>query len=292
MPLRTIERGLHAAYSAAASLTMALPPERETWPTTPAEVRAVEALCPAFTRVTLHAEMFRTLELTGPDEYFGLFMPPADAPVVTPPDDERDPRSAVAAMDDAVRPQLRWYTIRMLRPEHAEIDVDIVDVGHDGPGARWLRDVRVGDEVGVRVQSALYSAAPAGGHHVLIADETGLPGLLAIVDAARERATGKGEDSQDAQPRLTCVVEVPDATYLHPEVADTGITVVQRGTNASGSAAVAALADLDVDDADYAWVCAEGSAVAAIKRHLTKERGLSRRAITASGFWSVGRPRP
>ena len=110
-------------------------------------VTRVVELNPVMRRITLSAPEIRDYSLLGPDEYFGLFMPPADAPVVTPPDDERDPRSAVAAMDDAVRPQLRWYTIRMLRPEHAEIDVDIVDVGHDGPGARWLRDVRVGDEV-------------------------------------------------------------------------------------------------------------------------------------------------
>ena len=102
MPLRTIERGMHAVYSAAASLTMALPPERETWPTTPAEVRAVEALCPAFTRVTLHAEMFRTLELTGPDEYFGLLMPGADGRLHLPDPERTNVRTAIA--DDARLP--------------------------------------------------------------------------------------------------------------------------------------------------------------------------------------------
>lgn len=285
MALRTIERGLHAAYSAAASLTMALPPQRDTCPSTAARITDVRRLSPAFTRVTLAAETFRTLELTGPDEYFGLFMPPPGAPVTLPEEDESNPRAAVATMPDDVRPELRWYTIRELRRRDGEIDVDVVSVGHDGPGARWVRSVAAGDEVGVRVQSALYSAAPTQGHHLLVADETGLPGMLAVLDANAALAPS-------ARPRLTCVLEIPDDAYLHAEVLVADIQVVRRGSGTPGSALRAALPELDLDPVDYAWVCAEGGTVAAVKRHLTRERGLSRRAITASGFWSLGRPRP
>ncbi|WP_052466134.1 siderophore-interacting protein [Mobilicoccus massiliensis] len=271
-----LERGVVAAYSAVASATMAVPPKRTSCPQFVARVAGVRDLSPMFRRVTLDAPELETLERLGADEYVGLFMPRPGVPVQLPPAGD-NPRGELTRVPEDVRPDLRWYTIRAQRG--SQIDIDIVNSAHDGPGARWTRAVRPGDEVGVRVQGALYAGAPAGGHQVLLADETGLPGLLAILEAHPDRA-------------LTALVEVPTAEFVHDEVVAAGVPVVLRGDSAPGSALLAELEQAIVAPIDYAWVCAEAGTIAACRRHLVKQRGVSRRAVMASGFWRVGAPRP
>ena len=201
------------------------------------------------------------------------------------PADTGDPRRALAALPEEIRGDLRWYTIRAHRPETAEIDVDVVCTDHGGPGSRWIRGVAVGDEVGVWVGVALHVDAP--GHHLLLADETGLPGLLAILEAAR------------AHPdrTYTALVELPDEDHMPPELAEHDVRVVLRGSRAPGTALTPALEALDPGAAhlppiDHAWICAEGGTVAACRARVLRGHHVPRRHVVSSGFWRLGRPRP
>lgn len=277
-----VERGIVATYTKVASRTMAMPPQREHYPQFASRVVEVVDLSPAFRRVVVEAPEVEDLELLGPDEYVGLFMPRPGQPL-TLPENVWNPRSALGKMPQETRPELRWYTIRAHDPRRARLGIDIVSSGHDGPGARWTASVQVGDEVGVRVQTAPYASAPPTGHHLLLADETGLPGLLAILEDNARRP--------DA-PRLTTLVEVPTEDHVYDDVRAAGLDVLLRGDGAPGSALLPALEALTPGQVDYAWVCAEGGTVAAAKKHLVRERGVDKRAVMATGFWRLGRPRP
>lgn len=275
-----LERPAMTALRAAHALQAASPPTRDHCPQFRADVTVLRDVSPAFRRVTLRADELRDLTLTGPDEYVGLFMPEPGLPLQMP-ENRDDPRAAVAALPVDTRPGLRWYTIRAHRPEKGEIDIDIVRSGHDGPGAVWIRDVCVGDEVGVRVCVSLYGSAPEVGHHLLLADETGLPGMLAVLDAYGD----------DPGRRFTALVEVPSEDFLHGEVDDAGTHVVFRGSRTPGSALQEALTGADLAPVDYAWICAEGGAVAACRRHVVRRLNVPRRSVMASGFWKLGQPR-
>ena len=52
------------------------------------------------------------------------------------------------------------------------------------------------------------------------------------------------------------------------------------------------LAQEPIPGLGYAWICGEGSMVAAARRHLMRGQGLDRRRISHSGYWRLGRPRP
>ena len=277
------ERGAIAAYSAMYGATMALPPRRDFYPQFPATVNAVQDLAPAFRRVTLQAAPLRGLTLLGPDEYVGLYLPSPGVDLYLP-EDSLNPRPALSRLPVEVRPDLRWYTIRAHRRAHGEVDIDIVSKGHDGPGARWIGRVRVDDSIGLRIGSAPYASAPRNGHHVLLADETGLPGALAVLDASARLPTS-------ARPQLTVLLEVPGQGHLPDDAHRAGIDVVYRGEGAPGSALLPALSDLALGRPDYAWVCAEAATIAGARRHLVKERCMSRRKVMASGFWKVGSER-
>ena len=273
----TAKSTIRAVYSR----SMALPPERDHCPQFSARVTAVTDLTPAFRRVTITAPEISDVALMGPDEYVGLFMPSPGQGLQMPDYAGLNPRSTLSRIPEASRPDLRWYTVREHRAALAEIDIDIVSRGHDGPGARWITRVKPGDPVGLRFQTAPYGSAPDVGHHVLIADETGLPGVLEILSAHKS----------DPELRFSAIVEVPSEDHVLPGTREAGIAVVCRGGDDPGSALAAELGQQQLGRIDYGWVCAEAKTAALGRRFLVKECDVPRRQVMSSGFWKVGRAR-
>jgi len=94
---------------------------------------------------------------------------------------------------------MRTYTIREVRPDIAEFDIDIALHGRVGPASTWAMDAVVGDELIVNVPNAR-SGVQAGGvdwhapEHVdqvlLAGDETALPGIAGILESLPGTARG------------------------------------------------------------------------------------------------------
>ncbi|MGH8964779.1 MAG: siderophore-interacting protein, partial [Actinomycetes bacterium] len=58
-----------------------------------------------------------------------------------------------------------------------------------------------------------------------------------------------------------------------------------------GSRLVPAVQGLDLDGEPlYAWLAGESSVVTTLRRHLVRDRGVDRRAVTFMGYWRRGRP--
>lgn len=260
--------------------------EREGHAQFEATVARVVDLNSVVRRFTLAAPELTGYALAGPDEYFGLLMPGADG-VLHLPDPERvNVRAAVAEMPEDEQPGLRWYTVRELRRERGEVDVDIVTHGDSGPGSAWAIGAKVGDPVGFRSGGALYTTFDAR-RQLFVADETAVPALLAILDErARRGLPGLGEG-------VTAHVEAPTAEVLSGMDLPAQVVVHERGDEAPGTAARAALgADASATAAlDYAWACGESGLATSIRRHLVQEVGMDKKAITFSGYWKLGAAR-
>lgn len=268
-------------------------------------VTGVRMLGTAMRRITFAAPELRTFELTGPDEYFGLLMPGANGSLVLPPDGRRDVRAAIAEMPAEVAPGLRWYTIRAHRPELAEIDVDIV--GHEveaspgvpaegegaaalhtagagwAPGARWAAAATVGDEAGFRGGGSCYHPGGSARRRLLVADETALPALAAILES-----DGSGWPAEDVEVHI----EVPSVAAVGAESLPAGVSVHERGGAEPGALVLPALqARLSAGQSvDYAWVCGESGLITAGRRLLV-DAGVDRRRILFSGYWKLGSAR-
>ena len=250
-----------------------------------ATVVAVTDLGGGMTRVTCAADGLRTFVPCGPDEYVGLLMPPAGRPLVMPDPEPVDVRACVAALPEADRPALRWYTIRDHDPVLGQVDLDIVTHGDSGPGSAWLGRARRGDPVGLRAGGALYRGGEVRGRQVLVADETAVPSVAAILDS-----WGGADDARDHGVEVH--VEVADLAVL--AAYDLGDATVHHRAGRPGSALVPAL-EVAVAAAggpvDYAWVCGEAGLVAGARRAL-RRHGTDRRSIFTCGYWKVGRARP
>lgn len=272
------------AITAVAARAMSMPIERQTpHLTLRTRVTAVTALSEHVRRVRLAApEMGAGYTLAGPDEYVGLLMPQVgrDLPPI-PPDAGTAVRSALRAIPEDVRPDLRWYTIRRLLPDTHEVDVDLVVHGDSGPGSAWALRVRPGEEVGMQTASACYRVPGASGHHLIVGDETSAPAIAAILETVEDDVTAH------------VVLEVPDRSYL-PEVGlleGRGALVVERGTRPNGEAALEATVALDLPELSFGWACGEKRLSSSLRRHLVRERGLDRRSVYFCAYWNEGKAR-
>ncbi|SHG03329.1 NADPH-dependent ferric siderophore reductase, contains FAD-binding and SIP domains [Jatrophihabitans endophyticus] len=291
-------------------------------------VSRIRHLSPHFRRVTFTGADLDLFGRDGLDQRIKLLLPLPDSPVADLGADG-DWYSRWLALPDERRNPLRTYTVRALRPEAHELDVDFVihphhgPTGHvDGPAARWLAGADAGSElviVGPDVRS-LHSASgidwrPGAATCFLLAgDETAVPGIAGILASLDERH------------RVTVLVEVPDAGDAQelPTLARADVRWLARGDAERGArlqdavsawiadnpavvrGAAAAVAqqldDVDVDvellwdspdaadDGEFhAWLAGEAAVIKKLRRLLVTDAGVDRRRVAFMGYWRHGR---
>ena len=271
----TLDQLQRKVLTKAAGLITATPNQRDVFDQFVMAVTAVADVAPHVRRVTFRAREFAEYRVTGPDECFGLLMPPSGRPLTMPNPDRVNVRTAIRALPAEDQPDLRWYTVRAHRADPGEIDVDFVLHGEAGPGTRWATRVEVGQSAGFRAGNSGYRA-PSAGTVLLAADETALPALCAILES------GVPADA-------LIFAEVPDEDYR--VAVEAPVTWLYRGADAPGSHLLRAVTDLPSLAADYAWVCGESTLATTVRRHLVKERGTDRRSVVFSGYWKLGAAR-
>lgn len=278
----TLTRLRDTVVRAAYSRTMAMPVERLDHACFPVTVSAVRDLTPRLRRLTLAAPELSGYRTLGPDEFFGLVMPPAGHPLPPlPQDGSPNPRGAFDHLPEAEQPAIRWYTVRAHRPAAGELDVDVVTHGDAGPGSAWVLEAAVGSVAGFQTGTACYRTDAPSGDHVVVGDETAVPAISAILEQQRDDVT------------THVFVEVPeraDVTELLPP-AQGSLTVLERGAARPGSLLVPAVAAAAFPTPVYAWVAGEQSTVTQVRRHLVGERSMDRRSVYFCPYWILGRPR-
>lgn len=288
-------------------------------------VRQRIELSPSMLRFVFAGESLAQARSFGPDQRIKIFFP-NDAGELSVPRGE-DWYARYRDQHPAQRAPMRTYTVRALRPQAAELDVDFVAHGDTGPASRWALQARPGDRVVLMAPHA--SQADSGGVEwrppadvrdvLLIADETALPAVAGILESLA---------AQPQPPKVRAYIEVPlraDAVDLHgppdlrihwlpraerrdTDAADYGARLIDAIRAAQlapaqtrTDAAEAVLSEIDIDreilweqaavtaSGFYAWIAGEAGAVMAIRRHLVGERGFAKSAISFMGYWRKGR---
>ena len=296
-----------------------------------ATVVGIRSLSKHFTRVTFFGEQFDTFSTAGLDQRVKIVLP---LPGRGLSDIGADDESTIAdgswyarwrALPDADRNPFRTYTVRAVRPELREIDVDFVTHnGHGplGPAARWLYTASVGSDVliiGPDERSPGRAIGldwhPAQATELLLAgDETAAPAICSILESLpagrRARAFIEVPTEADALP-----LDLPsgcEITWLARDTAPHGerLDAAVRGWVANNRSlvktAVAATpqpwADVDVDcdllwespndeagTGFYAWLAGESCMIKLLRRFLVSETGIDRKRVAFMGYWRLGR---
>lgn len=268
---------------------------------------------PSMMRVTFGGDRLAECSCGGRDQRIKLFLPQPgqDAPLV-PTDAGEEWFTRWREMDPTVRGVMRTYTVREQRRGPEELDIDFAlhgapdgepgtagAAGHpaaSGPASSWAAHARPGDRATLLAPVAEDNAAvdfrpPAGTDWVLLSgDETALPAIAGILEWL----------PVGMPARVWLEVEHADDIQTLPTAADAEIHWLVRDALLAAEAREgrpASRTDLAPDavrrtafpaGTPYAWVAGEAATVRALRRHLVKERGIDRRAVTFTGYWRRG----
>lgn len=241
--------------------------------------------CPNLRRITLHSPDFIGYHPSGPDEYFGLVMPQSGQSFSPFECSDINIRAAIARLPEDIRPNLRWYTVRKVDPERGLLSFDVV-LHAAGPGASWVSTAQPGDTCGFWTAQSLWQ--PTTAPQVLIADATGTPALLSILDRLPSPALARCSVAVCTPSLLD--VELPALTSYAPRLAHCAITE----TSAADAPATIehTLSTWHLTGTKKLWASGEDRLVKAARRYGIHRLGIPASEITFVPFWYEGKPRP
>ncbi|MGW3413010.1 siderophore-interacting protein [Streptomyces sp. NPDC000888] len=256
------------------------------------QVVRTRRLGPSLARVTFAGPDLRAFASGGLDQSLSLFLPHPG---------QTEPRVPIELGDgwwqgwrelpDDVRAVMRSYTLRSLRRDPDEIDIDFVLHGVEpeaetpaGPASRWASEAAPGDRVlllgpAIEDNRAIRFRPPEDTDLVVVwADETAVPAASAILESlpagTRARAWLEVEHTEDIQDLV--IAADADITWL---VRDDGSPMAVDAVRA---------AQLPPSERPYVWIAGESGQVKELRRHLVGEREIDRRRITFVGYWRRG----
>ncbi|MGW5605492.1 siderophore-interacting protein [Streptomyces sp. NPDC003753] len=257
------------------------------------QVVRTRRLGPSLVRVTFAGDDLNAFRSDGRDQSLSLFLPhPGQPEPVIPLHLGDDWWHGWRELPDDVRAVMRSYTLRALRRDPDEIDIDFVLHGIEpaatapaGPASRWASRATPGDRVvllgpAVEDNRAIRFRPPEDTDLVVIwADETAVPAASAILE------------SLPPGTRAQVWLEVGQAGDIQDLVtrADARITwLVRDGERPPMTLAALRDAELPPAKAPYVWIAGEAGRVKELRRHFVGERGVDRRRVTFVGYWRHG----
>ncbi|MFE5032865.1 siderophore-interacting protein [Streptomyces sp. NPDC056683] len=253
------------------------------------QVVRTRRLGPSLVRVTFAGADLTHFHSHGRDQSLSLFIPAEGcAEPVVPIELGEGWWQGWRDLPDGVRAVMRSYTLRELRRDPDEVDIDFVlhGVGPGaatpaGPASRWASRAAAGDRVillgpAVADNRAIRFRPPEETDLVVVwGDATAVPAVTAILR------------SLPAGTRVRAWLEVPCAGDVQDMVtaADAEITWLVGGR---GAVAEIRAAQLPSHAHPYAWIAGESGRVKELRRHLVGERGIDRRRVTFVGYWRQG----
>lgn len=252
------------------------------------QVVRTERVSPHVIRVTVGGEQLAALPDLGFDQWFRLFLPNATGETSF----ELPTKLGLLGylqykrIPEAVRPVLRNYTVREFRKAQLELDIDFIvhgdaDDEHSGVANRWAQRATPGETVALLDQGVGYGYPDDTTEHLIVGDETGMPGIVGILRDLPRDARG------------LAVIEIPHEDDAQVVDAPPGMEVrwiVRTPTTAPGAAALAIVRELAPADPErlMAYIVGERELPTGARRHLVAA-GVPKSRILFVGFWRLGR---
>ncbi|MEV6504153.1 siderophore-interacting protein [Streptomyces prunicolor] len=252
-------------------------------------VMRTERLGPSLVRVTFAGDDLAYFFSDGCDQSLSLFLPqPGQLEPAVPYELGDGWWQGWRELPDDVRAVMRSYTLRALRRDPDEIDIDFVLHEPAGPASRWASHASAGDRVvllgpAIADNRAIRFRPPEDADLVVVwGDETAVPAASAILEAL----------PAGTRARVWLEVQHPGDIQDLATDADAEVTwLVRENQGVEGSPmALGALRDAQLPPAErpYAWIAGESGQVKALRRHFVGERGFDRRRVTFVGYWRQG----
>jgi NADPH-dependent ferric siderophore reductase len=229
-------------------------------------------ITPRMARITLTGDDLDTFAYAAPEDHVKVFFPAPGAELPVMPTLGEEGFEPPGPGDP--QPIFRDYTVRYVRRDQREIDIDFALHGH-GPGASWASAAQPGQRLGVLGPRGSYLKPLTFDWYLVAGDETALPAL------------GAWLEQLPADVPVHAFAEVAGPAEEQPLVISpaTTLTWLHRG---AGQSLGTALADFTPPAGDgYIWVAGEATALKPIRRHL-RTLGVPRDFVEVDGYWKRG----
>lgn len=243
------------------------------------EVLRVRDVTPQMRRITLGGEEMRDYPSVRQGAHVKLFFPrPGQEAPALPTFGEDGPRWP----PDKERPFSRPYTVRHMRTETGEMDLDFFLHDPGGPATEWALRAAPGAKVGISGPGGREIIPRDAGQYLFVGDESAIAAIAAHLESLPQSVRG------------LALIEVSDKNEEQTLETPEGVRIewLLRNGKAPGRTtnlidAVRSLTWLE-PEATYAWVAGEETAVKAIRAWLRFELGFARGAMHTKPYWKVG----
>lgn len=143
------------------------------------QVKAISDITPELRRITFHSPAIQDYPDECPAAHIKIFLPqPGQQQPTLPTISDKGPLWP----ENAIKPIVRSYTVRYVRPHLGEIDIEFVLHGDHGPASRFAQQAQIGQTIGIS-----YPGGPCllteSRHNFLVGDNTALPAIASLLEA-------------------------------------------------------------------------------------------------------------
>lgn len=245
-----------------------------------------ERISEHYARVTVGGPDLERYRYLGFDQWFRLFLPVPGGTLERVPS-KLTTMSYVRFLTIAKteRPVLRNYTTRAFRAtgtDGPELDIDFVlhgsaEDGTAGPAATWAETCQPGDLAAILDEGAGFNPPGDDDRVIMVADETGLPAVAAILGSLPADAAGQA------------MIEIPADGDRQDIAKPAGVELnwIVRSDHGAipGQAALAAAREIAVPtESCYGWVVGEQGLATGLRRHWVQS-GLPKDQVMFCGYW-------
>ena len=227
-------------------------------------------MTPNMIRVTVTAPFVAELRPGIEGANCKLFLPEPDEPAA----------AFAQRLSDGPRPTVRTYTVRHVRPDAAEMDIDFVDHGDSGPASAWARTAGPGTVCGFNGPGTAKLTSFHADHYILAADMAALPVVAATLEAMPRDAKGIAF-FEITHPDDRQEIDAPEGIAIHwldhptPQVASTRVPDLIRALP-------------PFEGRVQTCIAGESSVIQTLRAHLMNDRQLDKADAYISGYWKIG----
>lgn len=183
-------------------------------------------------------------------------------------------------LDEGPRPDVRTYTVRHIRHDDCEMDIDFVDHGDNGPASAWARRAKSGDFCGFAGPGTVKVPTFYADWYLLAADMSAIPVVAATLEAMPRDARG------------LAIFEVPDIRDRQQIDAPEGIEqrwLVHPDPHGASTQIVDTVNEL-VWPVGQVQTCiaGESNVIKNLRQFLHLTKGIAREHTYLSGYWKLG----
>ncbi|EKT57451.1 siderophore-interacting protein [Providencia sneebia] len=240
------------------------------------QVKSITDISPSIRNITFTGESLATYPKNCEGGHIKIFLAPDLKSEPTLPIFSENRRSWP---EGKPRPFVRTYTVRAIRPEAREIDIEFaMHEGAEGPAYLFARDAAPGYWMGITNPGGPDPLLPHSQHYFMAGDSSSLPAIAALLEKMHAQATGK------------VILRLDSEQDVRELAKPAGIEVIWLcGDITKNAELISTFKSWDIPEENASfWIAGEDQIVRDLRRFVRREKGYGHESIYAIPYWRYG----